>query len=407
MAVDIFGRSLINDGEGLDPNDLSDLSARTLAIMFDQLIADMFPRAVLGTTLDAQRSADITTMPFAVSLTVTGARPRQGSANNKIQIAPGTLLQAIGAADGTEPKLLAYTFAGTEEVTIANGDATNPRVDIVQMKLEYVNDTPTVRDFQDATTRANTSTTFNIRRRVKCTLSIKQGTPAASPTYPTPDAGNVLIAGVVVGATYAGGSGLLFEDTAGAVVVLHDQRMPLRIRAHGSWPSDFFYPDGGDYVLAGRIYVIRNAVTGAFDISMPLKRWGNTGRLVEMDCAFSETGTLNSKLARWRMDGGFLTILNEANMGGSGGGVMSLRRSGILLFAHAPAAGPTVQAVTVNGVQVGPPVWTNGMRAPALQNTGEYDTTFPISAGNLVLYYINPPAGTRFHRATFYVAEGM
>lgn len=413
MSTDIFSRVYFNDGEGVDPVDFNGISDRILAIMYDQFVSEMFPRegipTALGNTgdLDADRSntiSDNTRCPYAIAVATSGARPRQGSGNNKVQLSPGTLLQAVAEADGTEPKLLAFKFAGTEEVTIANGDATNPRVDIVQMALSYAIDTTISRDFKDAVTGAVTTTTPTKRRRVQCTLSVKQGTPAASPTYPTPDAGCVVIAGVVVGATYAGGSGLLFEDTAGAVVVLHDQRLPLRVRPHGVWPSDYIYPDGGDYVYHGHIYVSRDVHTSPLDIFMPCTRWGNTGRLVAMDCAFSEPSTLTSKLCRWLMSTGGVINLNNANMNGSGAGSLSLRQSGRHLWGHAPDVGPTVLAAS-NGM--GAPIWTNGMRAPGLQPTGETDTTFPVEAGNLVLRYVDPPVATRFHRVTFYIAEGL
>lgn len=405
MSTDIYTQTLISDGMALDPTDLSRLSARPLAQLFDQVVASALPREAFQATLDS--AFDPTTVPYAFALHATGARPRQGTANNKVQIAPGTLLQAIAAADGTEPKLVPYTFIGTEEVTIANGDATNPRVDIVQMALSYVNETES-RDFQDATTRAPSSQTLAVRRRVQCTLSVKQGTPAASPTYPTPDAGNVVIAGIVVGATYAGGSGLVYDDTAGAVVVLHDQRMPLRVRPYGCNASALMYDNSASHwtvsALTG-LSVTKINDADSDDLMCPIpSAWANAGRIVGCDAAIAGLAAVTTRFSRWNIGSGAASGLNGTGLvqnnpvtmtGGAGLGFQAL---------HTPAAGPTVNAAA-NGM--GPPVWTNGRRAPGLLTTGESDNTVPRDGGYLVIKAIDPPGGTVFYRFTFYVAEGL
>jgi len=77
---------------------------------------------------------------WAYALSVGGANMRKGSTNAKILITPGTVLQKIGAAAGNNLTLLPFTFDGTLEVSIANGDAAHPRVDLIQMKLEMVVD---------------------------------------------------------------------------------------------------------------------------------------------------------------------------------------------------------------------------------------------------------------------------
>lgn len=405
MSTDIFTQTLISDGMELDPVDLSRLSARPLAQLFDQVVASALPREAFQATLDS--AFDPTAVPYAFALHATGARPRQGTANNKVQIAPGTLLQAIAAADGTEPKLVPYTFAGTEEVTIANGDATNPRVDIVQMALSYVNETE-ARDFQDATTRALSSQTLAVRRRIQCTLSVKQGTPAASPTYPTPDAGNVVIAGVVVGATWAGGSGLVYDDTAGAVVVLHDQRMPLRVRPYGVNALGFMYDNSTSHwtvsaVSGVSVQKINDADSD--DLMCPIpSAWANAGRVVGCDAALRGTAAVTTRFARWNIVTGAAVGLNGTGLvennpvsmtGGAGLGFQAL---------HTPAAGPTITAAA-NGM--GAPIWTNGRRAPGLLSTGESDNTVPRDGGYLVIRAIDPPGGTVFYRFTFYVAEGL
>lgn len=402
MTTDVFAQQLIQDGMALGPADLNSLSSRTLAYLFDQVVFAALPREAFTTSTDTFWSP--LGIPYALALTVHGGHPGQGSANNKVQIHRGTLLQAIADPDGSEPKLLAYTFAN-EEVTIANGDATNPRIDLVQMKLEYVDDTSTSRDFQDATTRALSSQSLNIRRRVKCTLSVKQGTPAASPAYPDPDTGYCVIAGVMVGATYSGATPLTLDDAAGAAAVLHDQRMPLRVRSHGALAKDMVYA-GTDFVPTGGWYLERINNIDGNSLYIPPHRWGNSGRLVMVDCQFRDSTALTSKIIRWNPGDVAEVDLTGANLGGSSSATMSLRRSRLDQFQllHAPAAGPTIVG-NINGM--GPPIWSNGRRCPGVQNTGEHDTAFPIEVSMLALKYTTPGTGNRWARATFYFAEGL
>jgi len=406
MTTDLYSRAIFSDGEGIDLTDMQSLSGTPLAVLFDQLIYELLPRE--AATPDLDTAFDPTTMPYAVALTVAGARPTQGSANNKIKITGGTLMQAIAARDGTEPKLLAYSFPGTDEVTIANGDPTNPRVDLVQMSLSYLNAT-SARDFQDAATRALTSTTPTTRRRVQCVLSVKQGTPAASPTYPTPDAGCVVVAGVVVGTNYAAAAGFTFDDLGGATAVIHDQRMPLRVRSTSTLPANYIWVDtGSEFAIVNRFIAQRMTAAFSIDIRMPCLRVGNAGRLVEVNCTYNApTGGSSSFLERFNASvpttGGANPLAGANFAVGSTG--MSLRRTALGIFQnlHAPVAGPTVLAAA-NGM--GAPVWSNGFRGPG-PSPGQFDTTFPINGEYLALKFTSPPVGTQFAIATWHIAEGM
>ncbi len=241
MTLDVYKSMAQTDGEAITFGDINDaqrfLAARLTDQFFEKLIGS-------PTTADpefgSQNGANATTV-WAYALSIGGAHPKQGSANNKVKIGAGTLFQKLASADGNEPTIAAFTFDGTLEVTIANGSAVNPRVDMIQMKLEYVAADVQSRDFQDATTGALSTITPSKKRQIQCTVSVKQGAVAASPTYPTPDAGYVPIAAVVVGTNYVAAAGLVYVDTAGAVAVLHDLRMPLRIRPHSVAPTSMIY----------------------------------------------------------------------------------------------------------------------------------------------------------------------
>lgn len=232
MTTDLFAGTAQSDGEGITFGDMNDAPRFGMARLFDQLIENLIGDFSLTGALDpaasGARGANAPTH-LAYALHGGSAYLRLGGANNRVQIAPGVLFQKIGNQSGAEPTLIPYSFVGTEEVSITAGDATNPRVDLVQMKLEWVAADSQTRDFQDAVTGAYTTTATNKKRRVQCTLSVKVGTPAATPVYPDPDAGFVAVAGVLVMQTYAIGTALRFNWEAGAgTATVHDQRMPIR-----------------------------------------------------------------------------------------------------------------------------------------------------------------------------------
>lgn len=405
MTTDLYATVLFNDGEGIDPTDLTAISQRVMASMWDQLVGALIPREAFTLSLDTPFDPSATiivsgspapVIPYALALTVSGARPAQGSANNKVAIKAGTLLQVVAAADGSSPGMIAFTFDGSTELTIANGNPSNPRVDIIQMALSYVDDTPIQRDFEDQVTRQKSSTTPLKRRRVQCALSIKQGTPAASPTYPLPDAGNVVIAGIVVGTSYAGAAPLAIVDTAGAAAVLHDQRMPLRVRPHGIHATNYQFPDGGGFVLNDKRLVAK--VSGSNDLVIPCIAWPNAGRLIEAESLMYSGGVVTSTTyCRYIADTNTLVDMNFSGLGGSASLLVLARASGPLAFQaqHVPAAGPTVLAAAN---LMGPPLWTSGFRAPVPQ---------PTDGSELVLRYINPTNGANFLLSTWYIAEGM
>lgn len=239
VLTDPYKTCNYSDGEGATFGDQNDSQRFLSARLNDQVLEKLIGSpSNLDSEFGSQKGANSATT-WAYCLNIGGGNPKQGSANNKIKVGAGTLLQKVGTISGDEASLLSFTFDGTNEFTLSNGDASNPRVDMLQMKLEYVNDDLQSRDFQDATTHVLSTTSMNKKRQVQCTLSIKAGTPGASPVYPTPDSGYVPLACVVVGATYSGAAAFKYIDTAGAVAVLHDLRMPVAIKPYVVNPTGF------------------------------------------------------------------------------------------------------------------------------------------------------------------------
>ena len=408
-TTDIYKSIPIADGQEIEAGDIQNPQRYLSARILDQILASMIVDFSLGDG-DIEYPAEIGTLgllqtPYAYTLNPGTAYPRKGSGNNKIQIAPGTLLQMIAAPNGNEAQLLAYTFVGTEEVTIANGDPSNPRVDLIQMQLAYVDGTPADRDFVDAVTGAASTDTANTLRQVTCTLSVKQGTPASSPFYPDPDAGCVAIAGVVVGATWAAASGPVSVDTAGAVLVLHDQRMPLGVSSHTVWPKDFFYD-------ASHVTLLTDKSMAAADgdildgIDVRLIDGGTVGRLVGVTTATVGTALVLNLYSGALASGSGLSFakMNGTSIIGVGGGgfAMSISKHDSISQLHRPQAGPTVHAST--GLQVGPPVWTNGRRSlvPISTLTGLPFLFLRTDGGSPPF-----PASAQLGPVTFAIARGL
>lgn len=434
MPSEIFSQVLFNDGEGVDPTDFNDMQNLERAQMWDrflgELVASTFSSggfndpAVQGPLSFAgpfqqpgPPSSEVQAKAYAYTPNPGCGIPLVNSVggNNRIMISAGTLYQYLGTIDGSTPKFLPFRFKGdgTEFVDIANGDPSDPRVDIIQMALSYVNDTSVSRDFKDATTGAVTTTTPTKRRRIQCVLSVKQGTPAASPRYPDPDAGNCVIAGVVVGtncvhATFPG-----FDDAAGAVAVLHDQRMPMRARSIGVPPNDYLYTAGYSTV-AGRQFV-QKSTGGGEDLVIPL--WAGTcSRLLGASIsAFPATPPFSGK---WFAESytnsgpGFSDV--SYKLGETGlfflGSVFSTVSVGNLQYhsLHEPVAGPTVLAST--GAVMGAPIWTNGRRAPhepARVGAPNILIGGIVRATGVSFRFIAPGNGSQFGPTTFVIATGL
>lgn len=387
-TTDLFSGTNQSDGEGITFGDMNDAPRFGMARLFDQILENLIGDVSLSQAdpeFSGLRGANAPNH-LAYALHGGSAFLRQGSANNKLQIAPGVLFQKIANQSGAEPTLAPYSFVGSEEVAITAGDATNPRVDLVQMKLEWVAADSQSRDFQDAVTGANSTTTFSKKRRVQCTLSVKVGTPAATPTYPDPDAGFVALAGVFVGTSYATGTALTFGlDQAGATAVVHDQRMPLRVRGDEVWPRAMNILTNWTVSNSG---IISANVTNSLSIPVPCSAAQRlVGVRIEKDAAAAFT---TSRL----FTGGTASGGDMNNVA-----VTSAANNFIPYYTieagHAPALGVKCLPSAVNKICA--PVWGAG-RCAIPQGTAD--------ARWLIWSIASGSASSSITRVRFYVAGG-
>jgi hypothetical protein len=241
MAIEIKD-VLFNDGEGLDYNDLNNIQRYERARFYDLFLGQMMRGTVGGSdvlsTCAARASIDATQL-YAHGWGGAAKIFSNGAGGPNLQLKNFSGLIATyggGALTGLAPQVLPYHL-DNEEVnpTFAAADPTNPRWDLVQIKINAeAGGTSTTRDFQDAFTGALTSTSFNKRFGSSITWNVKTGTPAGSPTVPTPDAGFFRLWAVFIPAAF--GSNPILIDTGSTLNCPRDYRLPMSLaQAPGSW----------------------------------------------------------------------------------------------------------------------------------------------------------------------------
>lgn len=251
MANDVFKSVLFSDGEGVTHTDLSNISKYSQARLMDMFWLHMAGGLSTGAKQEPTLWGGINYVARdRLAYTLTGGECviKQGSTAVKVTITPGTIIQLTDATpDGNEPKMLAYDVVSTDGIvadgidfTISAG-ATNPRIDILQVKLEWEDGNSETRDFEDATTRAKSTQSMNTHRRVKATFSIKQGATGATPAYPLPDAGYVAIAAIRVGQTWTTGITRSGIEGTSSTACIRQLTIPLRMRAVTVTSDQFDY----------------------------------------------------------------------------------------------------------------------------------------------------------------------
>jgi hypothetical protein len=410
--TDLYKTVLYNDGEGATQGDQNDTQRFGLSRLTDQVLRNL----AVGASVDPQLSGidpdptgpNPNPDPTLWAWTLSGGTgfARAGSANNKVKISIGTVYQMIASSNGDEAKFLPFTFDGTTEMTFTNGDATNPRVDIIQMALSWVDGDPQSRDFEDGVTHVVTTTSMNKKRRVQCVLSVKTGTPAASPHVPDPDAGNVILFAMVIPATYAWASAWDVIDSA-TIPCLYDMRMPFGIRGHTVWPVEYFYNDAKFSLDTFKRLLTCTATDTAY---IPCKQGGVAGRLIGFQLQSpngSGADPVDIIRQHWAHAGASpTTVVLHANVlvvslgNDLTGTTIGEGTVGPSFENISPSVGPTVIANT-NGQ--GPPVWTNGMRSPK----GVMQYTRPWLFDGLALRFVTSTTGAQLGPVRWFIAEGI
>jgi hypothetical protein len=244
MPTDLFKAVLFNNGEGADVQDFNNIRGFMGARLFDQVLRAAAASARGGTAeLPTQRTA-LATAPFLYALTGGAGYIVPGGAALQTTVRAGTIFQQVGATSGDEASFLPFTMADAAfTLTHAIGDATNPRIDVIEVKLEYVNGDSESRIVQDpAPSALQTVQTINKKRRIQATFQIVAGTPGATPAYPSLTAGFAALGAVLVPATH----------NAVFVAQTHysDLRIPLGVKPARVDGGQFVVESGGDWTIS-------------------------------------------------------------------------------------------------------------------------------------------------------------
>ncbi len=247
MATDLFKTVLWNDGEGITNADLNATGMFGVARMADQILEHLAggPLATADVDLDQWGQNDNDTDLTQLIYTLTGGEAvlwSDGVPGDQLRVTAGTIFQKVANANGEEPGFLPFSIRdGDLSFTIAANATGNPLIDIVQVKLEWVDGDPDARDFKDAVTGALSSTNPDKTRRVQATVSVKRGASGATPTYPTPDAGYALLGAVRVPDGWVAADGIkpVVGGGGGPEATIRQCSVPLRIEGIATHPHEW------------------------------------------------------------------------------------------------------------------------------------------------------------------------
>lgn len=191
---------LFNDGEGIDFADLNNAQR-----FLRSQLADL----AIGARVRFAEDAGGGPSPGALFAMTGGAgAPVQSATARQLTSLAGVIAHQIttGPSTGADALLLVHRVAaGDLAVTLDVGDATHPRIDLVMVKLEHVDDDAAdveSRTIKNYGTGIISTATMVKRRKVRASVSVVKGTPAATPGYPTPTAGWCLWCAVYVPALH-------------------------------------------------------------------------------------------------------------------------------------------------------------------------------------------------------------
>lgn len=320
----------------------------------------------------------------------------------ELECVPGPLLFSSDPEPFNDGGVYAIRLR-TNTFTTAVGDATNPRIDLVEIKVDTIITDSTVRNFEDGTSRALSSSETLKTEAAEVTIQIKQGTPSATPAYPTPTSGFVALAAVYVPATH---------NAVHSADNIRDMRMPLGAIVPYDVYAHQIYRNGPTPWL-------QDADTADFRISAPSSAspvyamcpvGSATGRLVGIGVHGESLGSTTCKLKRVIFNGG-----------GGGPGLVdladlredfdafdspeALRRKNMVELMNNINATGTYKGTRVTNTRVGTPIWCNGFPAGVAYGAG------PVSSGQQTVSHLavelNATTGSTISLVRFYVAHGL
>lgn len=421
MTTDLYSQSvLFNDGEGAEPDDMNEVQRLVHRQLVDNMLGSLVPDAIDSATspggvaalLDFEMSRGMATglitpndLAFTTSPGCGYWRPTTNA--NELAVVPGNVIQLIDdLAAPTDTAFAQFRLGdyGATDITVqtAQGDASLPRIDLIEVKLEYVDSDQESRDFEDAITGAKSTTTPYKRRRVQATVQVKAGTPNVTPHYPAPSAGFVAMCAVWIPVAH---------NAVHAITNVRDLRVPLGgVRVYDVPASQFSFPGAAPWT-----YVVGNpspflcaqgpaSGTGYLYAVCPVT--SAKARLIGIGCYSRDA--LSAELYRMEhnlssvptmtlladLDGGFYSMLN-----GTGDlTVLSMTQLMYQLADQTAVAGPPATSL-----RVGSPIWCNAHPAGPARTVGAY----PQTPSPVLAVRIGGNATSFVSFVRFIVAEGL
>ena len=406
-----------SDGEFLDGNDLTDLQRYAIAAQLEQLVLSSVTDAVddpaaPGSTMDLESGLGTNSLSLTFDDLVFAPHAGAGfviagGAARSLTLAPGPIVcMADEPLSGTLDAVLSFRFptGGGVTLTTAIGDGANPRIDLVEVKLEVIDDATdtAVRDHEDGVTGAPSTQVVVKGRRVQCTIQIKQGLAAAAPVYPATSVGFKAMAAVYVPALH---------NAVHSPANIRDLRWPLgKVTPHDVFPPSFWYPgpnawqDFAGNEPAPPLYAIAPAAGGTIYIPCPVG--GRNARLVGVGLfGRSDSGP---SVTLVRVDHNLPaapTITPLANLDASiiddAGGFMTM--SAVQLADELGTLTPG-RGTRAAGTRIGTPIWCNGYPGGPAVSRG---LTRERPSSHLALKVTAPNNLNFVSFARFYIAEGL
>lgn len=141
-----------------------------------------------------------------------GGAPYPNATGLTVKNLAGPIAHKLAAVDGNDVTFPVYYLAADElQTTFAAADPTNPRIDLICIKLDHNPDTSVTRDFM-STGGVLSSQSFNSSRSVRITKTVVTGTPGVSPVEPSVPAGYVRYCAVRIPAAATNLSAIDFYD---------------------------------------------------------------------------------------------------------------------------------------------------------------------------------------------------
>lgn len=321
-------------------------------------------------------------------------------AANALNLQAGSIAMVVDEPWNTGEDFAVIRLGAVVSLATAVGDATNPRIDIVEVKCAYVDGDPQDRHFEDATTRAPSSQAGTDKeRQVEFTYQIKAGTPAADPSYPAPTAGFVAMAAVYVPALH---------NAVHAPSNIRDLRMPVGIRAIDVDYKGMHFTGANPWTVVGMLASSALASDPDADrMIVPCPVSTKTARLIAVGVQGFSGGDPRCELVRitYPNGGAAATVTTIAEL-------TELFDDGLIVadsmhIADAIASFGVIKGVRVVNDRTGTGVWCNGQPGgiahPGLAyggGVGEDDVTkLGISIGD--------GTGAKLGFVRFWIADGL